>query len=461
MRTPRRLFFAIFALAAAILPQSAHAVTVEKVVSPGGIEAWLVRDPTIPVVSVNFAFRGGAALDPADRLGLAEMAVSLLDEGAGDLDSQSFQRKLNELAVRLRFDVNLDEVTGSLRSLKENQDTAFDLMRLALTSPRFDSDAVERIRNQLLTLLARNAEDPNYIAALGWFHDAFPDHPYGRPVDGTPDSVKAITADDLKAFAKQRLARDNLLIAVVGDITPEELSPLLDKTFGALPEHAAPDVVPEVAPAPPKHDLTVIGRDIPQSVAVFGEAGIKRDDPDYYAAYVLNYILGGGGFSSRLTEEVREKRGLAYSVYSYLNPMDRAGIIFGGVATRNAQLKTSVDVIRKEWQRLHDDGVTDDELANAKSYLTGSFALRLDTSEKIAETILSMRLERLPIDYLDHRNALIEAVTKDNVDRVAKRLIDPKNLAFVVVGSPEGIAKASAEPLGKLPREPGFSEKPM
>ncbi|HLF58432.1 MAG TPA: pitrilysin family protein [Alphaproteobacteria bacterium] len=455
--------FAVFLLllvaALVAAPAASRAVNVERVVSPGGIEAWLVRDPTIPVISVHLAFRDGAALDPGGKLGLATMVSGLLDEGAGDLDSEAFQGRLNDLAIQLGFDAGLDYFTGSLKTLKENRDTAFDMLRLALTSPRFDAEPIERIRNQVLTILARNAEDPGRIAAETWYRTVFPDHPYGRPVDGTPDSIHAIAAADLHRFVKERLARDNLMIGVVGDITPEELAPLLDKTFGALPAHAGPDTVPEVKPKG-AGEFVVIDRDIPQSVVFFGEAGVKRDDPDYYAAYIMNYILGGGGFSSRLTQEVREKRGLAYSVYTYLNPLEHAGLISGGVATRNGKVKDSIEIIRGEWQRLRDRGVTDAELKDAKSYLTGSFPLRLDTTDKIAQTLVAIQMDRLGIDYLDKRNALIEGVTQKDIERVAQRLIDTQALAFVVVGKPDGVSSAGA-PAPAPPQPQGPPENPM
>jgi len=451
--SPRPVVFLLLLLGALLGgPGPAHAVNVERVVSPGGIEAWLVRDTTIPVISLDLAFRGGSALDPDDKLGLARMVSGLLDEGAGNLDSETFQRKLNGDAIQLGFDSSQDYVTGNLKTLKENRDTAFDLLRIALTAPRFDADPVERIRNQMLAIISQNSQDPDHVAALAWSHAVFPDHPYGRPVDGTPQTIGKITADDLHKFAKERLARDNLLIGVVGDITPEELEPLLDSTFGGLPAHAAPDAAPDAA-VHASGETVVVARDIPQSVVIFGETGVKRDDPDYYAAYVMNYILGGGGFASRLTEEVREKRGLAYSVYSYLNPLDHAGLINGGVATRNGKVKDSIEIIRHEWQRMHDDGVTDVEMVNAKAFLTGSFALRLDTTDKIAQILVAMQMDRLGVDYLDRRNSLIEAVTKEDVDRVAKRLLDTKNLTFVVVGKPEGVTSTNPPPVEAAPAE--------
>ncbi|MGB8274886.1 MAG: pitrilysin family protein [Alphaproteobacteria bacterium] len=445
----KRVSIAVLLALACLAPLSARAVTVERVVSPQGVEAWLVRDPTIPILSVHFAFRGGAATDPAGKEGLSRMVSALLDEGAGDLDSEAFQRRLNDLAITLRFDTGPDYFTGRLKTLSENRDQAFELLELALNKPRFDAEPIQRIRSQILAILAHDAEDPDYIAAKTWYAAMFPGHPYARPTDGTPESVRAIGDEDLRDFVHRRLARDNLLIGVVGDITPEVLAPLLDKTFGALPAHADGDGVPEVKPSA-EGGTIVIDRDIPQSVVVFGEEGVKRDDPDYYIAYVMNYILGGGGFTSRLTEQVREKRGLAYSVYSYLMPMEHTGLIVGGVATENSRLKESLDLIRAEWRRLADGGVTDEELKNAKSYLTGSFPLRLDSSDEIAETLVSIQMGRLGIDYMDRRNALIEGVTRADIRRVAKRLIAPEALTFVVVGRPTGVTATREVPAGAL-----------
>lgn len=455
----RFLCAAALSLAFLLAPAAARAVAVEEVVSPGGVTAWLVRDPTIPVVSLTTAFRGGAALDPEGKAGLASLVSGLLDEGAGDLDSQSFQGRLNDLSIKLRFDAGRDEFSGDLKTLKENLDAAFDMLRLALTEPRFDPEPVERVRNQLLSILARQAEDPNYVAAHTWNRIAFPDHPYGRPVDGTPETIKAIMRADLEEFVKERLAKDNLVIGVVGDVTAEELAPLLDSTFGALPDHAVPASVPDVAPKN-AGDVIVVPRDIPQSVVVFGEQGLKRDDPDYYAAYVLNYILGGGGFTSRLTREIRELRGLAYSVYTYLNPLDHAALVMGGVATRNSRVKESIDLIRAEWDGINHSSVTAEELADAKSYLTGSFALRLNTTAKIAQILAYIQMNDLGIDYLDRRNGLIEAVTPADLSRVAKRLFVPGNLTFVVVGAPEGVETVTSPPGAPPPAAAASDSEP-
>lgn len=432
----RRLLAFLFVLVVAA--PAANAVTVERVVSPGGIEAWLVQDHSNPIISLSLSMEGGTSVET--KPGLASMVAGLLDEGAGPYDSQTFQGKLDDLAISLSFQAGRDRFDGDLKTLSERRDEAFDLFRLSLTQPRFDKEPVERVRKQMLTILAREAQSPDAIAARTWSRLAFAGHPYGKPPHGEPDTVKSITVADLKSHAKAWLSRQGMLLAVVGDITPEQLAPLLDRTFGALPASHPVVNVPDIQP-PAEGKVVVVDRDIPQSVAVFAAPGIKRDDPDWYAAYVMNYVLGGGGFSSRLTEEVREKRGLAYSVYSYLTPLSHAGVISGGVATQNARAAQSVGLIKDEFARMARDGISDKELADAKTYLTGSFALQLDSTGAIADLLIAVQRDNLGIDYLDKRNGFIEAVTKEQVQAAAARLLDPARLTFVVVGKPEGLGK--------------------
>lgn len=424
---------------------SAYAVEVQRVRSPGGIEAWLVEDRTNPIVTLSLAFRGGAALDPQGKEGLASMVAGLIDEGAGDLDSQAFQGRLEDLSISLHFSADMDSFTGSLQSLTETRDTAFDLLRLALTEPRFDEEPVRRIREQILTGLTRKIEDPDAIAGRTLNKLLYPRHPYGRPSDGTLESIAAVRTDDLRRFVAERFGRDTLVIGVVGDISAAELAPLLDRTFQALPAKAAPFDVPQVAPKV-SGDLVVIEKDVPQSVVVFGQNGIARADPDYYAAYTVNYILGGGSFASRLYKEVREKRGLAYSVYSYLFPLDHSALVLGGVGTQNSRVAETLDLIRQEWRRFSEDGPTEKELRDAKTYLTGSFPLRFSSSSRIAGMLVGMQTENLGIDYLDRRNSLIEAVTIEDARRVARRLYDASSLTIVVVGKPDGVTPTRPAP---------------
>lgn len=431
------LFLASCAVVLVALITPAGAVEVQRVTG-GGVEAWLVEDHSIPIISVDFAFRGGAALDPQDKAGLARFTMALLDEGAGDLDSQAFQARLEALAVELSFHATRDTVGGDMRTLSANRDAAFDLLRLALSEPRFDAEPVARVRSQIEAHLRQSAEDPGDLASRRFFAAAYPDHPYGQPVDGTLETIAAVTVDDLRTFAARRIARSNLIIGVVGDITAAQLEALLQSTFAPLPEQAAPDTVPDAAPEP-GGSVIVIDQAVPQSVILFGQRGVKRDDPQFYAATVLNHILGGGSFTSRLYEEVRELRGLAYSVSTDLYPLDHSGLLNGGAATANARAAETIAIVQDEWRRMAENGVTEDELNDAKTYLTGSFPLRFTNSGSIAGMLVGMQLYDLGIDYIDRRNDLIEAVSLDDVNRLAGTLLTPDRLLFVVAGRPDGL----------------------
>ena len=430
-----------------LLSGPARAIEVQRVVSPGGIEAWLVQDHTNPIISLELAFRGGAALDPAGKEGLATMVSGLIDEGSGDLDSQAFQGTLEQLSIRLSFDSGFDAFDGSLRTLTQNRDKAFELLRLAITEPRFDEEPVERIRAQILAGIKARENDADRIAARTFRRLMFDGHAYAREVDGTEASIAAVTREDLADFVKRRFARSNLTIGVAGDIDAAELSRLLDETFLMLPEEPADEGIEDVE-VQAKGDVVVVQQDVPQSSVVLGHGGIKRDDPDFYAAYVVNYILGGGSFASRLYEEVREKRGLAYSVYSYLNGLDHGALVIGGVGTANERVAESVALIREEWARMAGSGPSAEELEAAKTYLTGSYALRMTSSGRIAGMLVGIQLEDLGIDYIDKRNGYIEAVTLEDAQRVAARLYDPESLSVVVVGQPEGLEPTREAPEG-------------
>jgi len=437
---------AILLIAVAIMAAApAGAVTIERVVSPKGIEAWLVQDRSVPVISLQFAFRGGSALDPAGKEGLSNLVASLLDEGAGNLDSQEFQRRLEDSAVSLNFNASLDSFGGSLRTLKRNEAIGFDLLRLALNQPRFDAPAIEKVKTQTRAWLSGAAENPRRIAGRVLSRAAFGDHPYGRSAEGTRASVENLTRDDFEAFVKRSFARDRLVIGVVGDITPAQLATQLDAVFGELPASGDPAELPTVVPAF-AGQIFVVEKKIPQSVVTFGQAGLSRQDPDYYIAYVMNQAFGGGGLGSRLMDEVRDKRGLAYGVYTGLAPYQYSALYSGSVATQNERVGESIDIIRKEWARLRDAGLTEQELADTKTYLTGSFLTNIDSTGRMASLLVGIQLEKLGIDFLDKRNSFIEAVTLADVRRVAQRLLDPAKLTFVVVGEPRGVTATAVAP---------------
>lgn len=428
--------FAVLAIVFAAA--SAGATEIKTVTTPAGFKAWFVQEPSIPIISLKLSFKGGSAMDPAGLEGLANMASGLYDEGAGEIPSLAFQTRLEELAISLSFDASKDNFSVSLRTLTKNRDEAFRLLGLALNRPRFDAKAVERVRRQILTGLENDLEDPDSIAAKLWYKKMFGDHVYGRPSRGSRESVAAITRADLQTFTTSRFGRDNIIIGAVGDIDAAELARLLDGALAALPAKAVPADVAEVK-VNAQGSLSIVRKPNPQSTVMFGMPGIKRDDPDYYAAYVMNYVLGGGGFTSRLYQEVREKRGLAYSVYSYLYPYEHSGLYLGGVATANARVAESLKVIKAEIAGMAKDGVSADELARAKVFLNGSFPLRLDSNAKIATMLTAIQISKLPIDYIDRRPGLINAVTRADIMRVAKRLLRTEAITFVIVGDPKDI----------------------
>jgi len=427
----------------------AGAMTIERVTSPAGIEAWLVEDHTLPVVTLRLAFTGGAALDPTGKSGLASLVASLLDEGAGPYDAVAFQTRLEDLVTTLQFQAGLDDFSGSLRTLKRHLKEVEELLHLALTAPRFDLNAIERVRSQIVASLTQQAQNPRPLSKRLWMRDAFGDHPYGQNTEGSIDSVRAITREDLRGFVTERLHRTGLVVGAVGDLSGAELASFVDGVFGELPRGTSDAELAE-ARATEAGALQIMRLAVPQSTVTFGQAGPKRDDPDWYAALLANDILGGSGFRGRLMKEIREKRGLAYSVSTALVSFRHAGLILGTVATENARVAQSIALIREEWRRMREEGPTESELDDTKSYLIGSFPLSLDTSERISALLVEMQREALGIDYLSRRAALFGAVTLADVRRVARCLLDPDGLSFVVVGDPTDLAPSRTRPASRF-----------
>ena len=431
-----RLFLAFVLTICVALPAWAE-VKIKEVTSPGGITAWLVEEHSIPFVALELRFQGGASLDARGKRGASNLMMGLLEEGAGDLNSQGFARATEALAAQFGYDIGDDTASISARFLTENRDQAVDLLRLSIVEPSFDEVSLERVRQQVLSGIRSSQTDPDDIAARTFDAKAFGDHPYATALEGTADSVSGLTRDDIIAAHQSVLARDRLFVGVVGDITEEELGALLDKLLGDLPETGAP-MPGKVIPAL-NGGTSVVEFNTPQAVALFGQIGMERDDDDFFAAYLLNTILGGGGFESRLMEEVRVKRGLTYGVYSYLVPKDHAPLYMGSVSSANDRIGEAIEVIRAEWARMATDGVTPEELDKAKALLTGAYPLRFDGNGAIAQIMVGMQMQDLPIDYIATRNDKLNAVTLEDVNRVAAELLKPDALTFVVVGKPEGV----------------------
>jgi zinc protease len=386
---------------------------------------------------LELRFRGGTSLDAPGKRGAINLMTALIEEGAGDLDSQGFAAARESLAADITFDSYSDAVSVSARFLTENRDASVDLLRKALTETRFDQDALDRVRAQVASIIQSDEKDPQHIAGKAFDMLAYGNHPYATSQNGTLDSIAALTQADMFAARDSVIARDRVYVSAVGDITEAELGRLLDHLLGGLPATGAA--------MPPRADFALTGgvsvTDFasPQSVVTFGHLGLKRDDPDFFAAYVLNHIIGGGGFGSRLMDEVREKRGLTYGIGTYLVPMDLAETWQGSVQSANEKVAEAIEVIRAEWAKIAAGEVTEAELAAAKTYLTGSYPLRFDGNGPIADILVGMQMQGLPPDYVVNRNSYIEAVTLDDLKRVAATWLKPEALRFVVVGQPVGL----------------------
>lgn len=407
--------------------------------SPGGINAWLVQEPSIPFTALEIRFKGGASLDADGKRGAINLMTGLLEEGAGDLDAQGFATAREDLATTFAFDVYDDALTISAQFLTENRDESMDLLRLALMETTFDAPSIARVRGQVESIINSDLNDPNNIASEAFSAMAFGSHPYGTDLNGTLESIAGITRDDLVAARDAVIARDRLFVAAVGDITAEELGVLLDDLLGDLPAVGAP--MPAVATYGATGGTTVIDFENPQSVAFFGHEGIARDDDDFFPAYVMNEILGGRGLGSRLNDEVREKRGLTYGISSFLAPKDRGALVLGSFASSNGTVAEAIDIVVGEWTKMAENGVTQDELDASKTYLTGAYPLRFDGNSTIANIMVGMQMTGLSPDYIRTRNDNINAVTRADIQRVAKRVLRPKDLRIIVVGQPVGVVE--------------------
>ena len=410
---------------------------VREVTASNGVKAWLIEEKSTPLIAVSVLFNGGAASDPKRLQGLTPMAAAVLSEGAGRYKSEQLNQILAEKAIELDFSSGADYISAELTTLRQNRDEAFDFLRLALTKPRFDKRALKQARERILAAVKARKGNPNAAAYERFLKLVFKNHPYGR-IMPSADGVKAVTRASLKRLVRRRFARDNMVVGVAGNISESELKALLEKTFSDLPEKAVLPDIPDFIP-----DLTartdVLTMDAPQSAAVFGHAGIPRSDPDYYAALLVDYSFGGGGFASRLFDKVREKNGLAYNVSTFMLPLKHSPMYIGTLASDNAKIAGAIDIVKAEWAKMAQSGQTVKELKDAKTYLTGSFPLSFTSSAGLASFLAALQDNGEGIDYLQNRNALMNAVSLSDARRVAARLLAPESLFFVVVGKPANL----------------------
>lgn len=441
----RRGAWMVLAALLALMPVvGAHAIDIKEVTTPLGIKAWLVEDKSAPVVALSFSFAGGTASDPDGQLGVTSLMARLLTDGAGTLDAQAFRRRQEDAAASLGFGASLDRLSGTLRVLSANRDEGFDLLRLALSQPRFDPDMVDQRRAQTIAGLNQAEQRPQSVAGRTLMTTLFLGHPYANNPEGTREDLKALTPARLKQRAATLLVRSGLIVSAVGDIGEGELARQLDRAFGSLVVGTVPPLPPEWKP-PTKPRTVVVERPVPQSTALMALPGIARDDPDWYSAVVMNHVLGGGGQQSRLFNEVREKRGLTYGVSSGLRTYKRAALLVVSTASANERVADAIRVVRAELARMRTEGITEQELADAKTYLSGALALSLDSSGSVASLMHSLQVDGLSPDHLVRREALIAAVKIDSVRRVARRLLREETMTTIVVGKPVGVVSEPKE----------------
>ena len=427
----------IIVIVFAILP-SAHAMTVEQVETKSGIKAWLVTSATIPVVSIHVAFKGGASYDGAGLEGRSVILSSLMTKGAGELDEVAYQQAIEDRAISIGFQSGRDSLYGVVRSLSEHKEQAFYYLSLALKSPRLDAVNIERFKAQLIASIQREAESPNAQAGKIMRQIAYGDHAYGHSTKGTEQSVTAMSREDLLRYHQDYIARDNMIISVVGDITADELESLLDRYLSDMPIESKVTTLQDKG-IDVKPEIYWQNYQAPQSVIAFVSQGIKRTDPDWYKAYVLNYIVGGGGLTSILAEEVREKRGLAYSVNTSLNPQHYGASLTGSLGTANDKVVQAIELIKSELKRIAKEGVSEAQLKDAKTYLTGSYPLRFSTSGSIAGQMTGAQLLGFDRGYFDRRNEYIQAVSLEDIRQMAARLLRTDEMAWIIVGQAEGL----------------------
>ncbi|GAB5387480.1 MAG: pitrilysin family protein [Alphaproteobacteria bacterium] len=435
-----RLFTGLTVLALAISPTTSQAdVPIEVVTSPKGITAWLVEDNSLPLVSVQFTFDAGSVQEPEGKEGVAILLASMLNEGAGDLDSEAYQQALEQDGIRFGFDAGSDYFGGHLKAHTEVLDDAIRLAAMGLNDPRFDQEPLDRMRRGLIANMRREVSRPSWAAWRAVDVVGYEGHAYSGFAQGTETSLGALTADDLRAWKRENLTLEGLEIAVVGDISAEKLAPALDQIFGGLAERPTNRQSVPFSGVRNTGKRVLVEKDIPQAEIIILQTGPKRSDPDWWAMRVANHILGGGGFGSRLTEELREKRGLTYGVYSWMSPKDHTAQILASTSVAPDKVAEALDLMLAEWERMASGEVTEEELTAAKTYLAGALALRMTSTNRVASILRGIKDEGLGVDYLDKRNAIIDAITAEDVQRAARKWLAARDeLLIVVAGQPEG-----------------------
>ena len=409
----------------------------KRIVLENGMVLLLSERHTIPSVTINMLIKAGQVLEPSDKAGLAHITAGLLTEGTKKRSSSQIAEEIEFVGGGIGASGGDDSASVNLTILKKDLDLGLDILSDILLNPVFSEEEIIRKVRETKASIEKEKENPSAVAGKEFAKTVFGDHPYGRPTEGLPETLDRIVRDDIVKFHAAHYIPNNTIMAVVGDVTEKEIVSKLNRYLKDWKKREVVNpVFPPVKPLSQKI-VKPIDKKITQANIVLGHIGIERENPDYYAAYVMNYILGGGGFTSRLMDNIRDNKGLAYDVHSYFAPMKHSGYFNVGVQTKNESAKVAIEEVLKEMERIRSVSVTDKELEDAKAYLTGSFPLKLDTNKKIAGMLTAIEFFNLGLDYPDRYPKMINSLTKDDILKVARRYLNTDNYIMVVVGDLE------------------------
>lgn len=414
-------------------------ITPTRFIAPNGMTVLVLEQHFLPIVEIHALIKAGAAQDPPEKAGVANLVASLLDEGTTTRSSRQLAEQIDFVGGSLAVQAGEDYTTASARTLKKDIDLGFTLLADILQHPAFPKQEFERVRSQILGEISSDNDDPGHVAMKAFNQLVFQNHPYRWPVNGTEETLSKITLAEVQSFYTKEYLPNQVILTIVGDVTAEQATTLVQTHFGSWKKGAVPYRAVKKPTAIDKKTVQLIEKDLTQSTIVIGHPGISRTNPDFYAVTVMNHILGAGGFSSRLMDSIRDKQGLAYGIMSHYDARVMPGSFWINLQTRTETTNQAISGVLIEMKAIREAPVSDQELADAKAFLMGSFPLRLDSTSKLAQVLAQVEFFGLGFDYFSQYPKWIERVTKEDVQRVAKQYLDPQHYALVVVGN---IAKA-------------------
>ncbi len=428
-----RIFYIFFVFLTLIF-KDPLSLDFEQLETKSGIKFWLVEDNSLPLVSLSFSFKGGALADGLGKEGTTNLMTSLLDEGTDGFTAENFKLSMRENGVKISFSSRKEKVEGTLQVVKSQLQEGFWLLHEAVNNPIFKTNEINKVKKQLVASIKIDESNISTLASDKFEEYFFNDKKMKRKVKGSVRSINNISRQDLIESHKKIFCRNNVYIGIAGSINKDLAKKYIDYVFGSLPLKNTKNFQPNVSV---NKGSKIINVDSPQSTVIFGQRGVGRNDPNYFSARILNYVLGGGGFQSRLYKEVREKKGLVYSIYSYLRPYEEEGIIIGGFQTRNKTVKETMNKVIDEWKKISKNGITKNDLNDAKTYYKGSFSRNYTNTLSISKLLTVVQYYSLGEDYFKKRNQIIDQINLNEINNYASTLFDPESLYFMIVGKPD------------------------